>query len=316
MAGTQDPNWSLRIDPVDRPEFVPEPIDLDAAILRALSARTDLAQAKKTLQANDTTFKFLRNQTLPQADLVARYGLAGIGGQKFQRVSGRQPAVVSTIPGGLGDAVTSLFANNYPQWSVQLNFSVPIGYNVASTAVAQAKLQMNQTAAQVSQIELQIATDVTNAVTNLQSDVEAVQAAQAALDLAQQTYEAEQAKLDVGLSTNYNVILDLNALNTVKNSYLQAVLNYRNALVELDRLQQTTLQNLNVTLPDDRHADRTGARRQRTLRKRIITKARRARKRFFLGSAAGWMISRRRGRCRPAHSGSVRSACCVRPGPV
>ena len=32
------------------------------------------------------------------------------------------------------------------------------------------------------------------------------------------------------------------------NNELQAILNYRNSLVELDRLQQTTLQNLNVTL--------------------------------------------------------------------
>ena len=52
----------------------------------------------------------------------------------------------------------------------------------------------------------------------------------------------------MGLSTNYNVILALNTLNAVKNSYLQAVLSYTNALVEFDRLQQTTLQNVNVTL--------------------------------------------------------------------
>jgi outer membrane protein len=246
VSGTNDPNWNFRIDPVDRPEFVPEPIDLDAAIRRALTARTDLSAAKKTLQANDVTYKFLRNQTLPQADLVARYGLAGVGGEKFVRNS--TTGLTTVAPGGLGDAVSSLFNNNFPQWSVGVNFSMPIGYNVATTSVAQAKLEMSQTAAQVNQIELQIATDVTNAVTNIQSDVEAVQAAQAALELAQQTYEAEQAKLDVGLSTNYNVILDLNALNTVKNSYLQAVLAYRNALVELDRLQQTTLQTAGVTL--------------------------------------------------------------------
>ncbi len=52
----------------------------------------------------------------------------------------------------------------------------------------------------------------------------------------------------MGVSTNYNVILELNALNASKNSYLQAVLNYRNALVEMDRLQLTTLNTLNVTL--------------------------------------------------------------------
>ena len=56
------------------------------------------------------------------------------------------------------------------------------------------------------------------------------------------------ATLEIGTSTNYNVIQQLNSLNAAKTSYLQAVLNYRNALVELDRLQQTTLNTANVTL--------------------------------------------------------------------
>jgi hypothetical protein len=37
-------------------------------------------------------------------------------------------------------------------------------------------------------------------------------------------------------------------LADARNSELRAVLNYRKALVELERLQETTLQNLNITL--------------------------------------------------------------------
>ncbi len=129
-----------------------------------------------------------------------------------------------------------------------LNINVPIGLSVATATMATAKIQQTQIDAQVHQIELQVAVDVTNAATNVRSTGEAAQAAQTAQELAEQTYEGEQAKLKVGVSTIYNVILDLNALNAAKNSYLQAVLNYRNALVEMDRLQQTTLTALNVTL--------------------------------------------------------------------
>jgi outer membrane protein len=249
VRGTQDPNWSARIDPTDRPDFEPVTIDVEAAVRRALSERTDLAQARKSLEANDVTYRFLRNQLLPQANLVASYGLSGLGGTKFVRESSAiSSPIVSTVPGGFTDALGSLLTNTYPSWNVGLNVSVPIGLSVATASMAGARIEREQTASQVRQIELQIAVDVTNAATNVQSTVEAVQAARAAQELAQKTYEGEQAKFDVGLSTNYNVILDLNALNTVKNSYLQAVLNYRNALVELDRLQQTTLSALGVTL--------------------------------------------------------------------
>ena len=83
VAGTQDPNWNMELDPTDRPDFRPESVDVGASVRRALESRTDLAQARKTLQINDVTLKYLRNQTLPQADVVARYGLVGQGGTQY-----------------------------------------------------------------------------------------------------------------------------------------------------------------------------------------------------------------------------------------
>ena len=62
-------------------------LNVEDAIRRAVAERTDLAQAKKNLQQNDITYKFLRNQLLPQADLVAAYGLAGLGGTQLLRQS-------------------------------------------------------------------------------------------------------------------------------------------------------------------------------------------------------------------------------------
>jgi outer membrane protein len=253
VGGAQDTNWSARIDPIDRPEFEPVTVDVEAAVRRALSERTDLQQARKTVDANNVTMKFLKNQLLPQANLVASYGLAGLGGTFQPSAPGTpNPRVPLDIPGGFpgsfAGALGSLLTNTYPSWSIGLNVSLPIGLNVANASMAAAKIEQTQIDAQVHQIELQVAVDVTNAATNVRSTSEAVEAAQAAQELAQKTYEGEQAKFDVGVSTNYNVILELNALNAAKNSYLQAVLNYRNALVEMDRLQQTTLTALNVTL--------------------------------------------------------------------
>ena len=89
--------------------------------------------------------------------------------------------------------------------------------------------------AQLKQIELQMATEVTNAAINVRSNVERVQAAQVARELAQQQLNAENSKFAVGMSTNYFVVQAQNQLATAQNNELQAVLNYRKALVELDR---------------------------------------------------------------------------------
>jgi len=249
VAGTQDANWSAEIDPVDRPEFRPEPIDIDAAVRNALSQRTDLEIAKKNVSSNDLTRKYLMDQTMPQVDLTATYGLSGIGGPYQQRdTSILGSNVTTTVPGGIGDTFNTLFHNQYPRWTVGVNVSYPLGQSAQEAAVARARVQVNQVQAQLKQIELQVATDVTNAALTSQSAAEAVQAAQAAREFAQRKLEAEQSKFEVGMSTNYFVVQAQRDLRDAQNTELRQTLNYRKALVELERLQQTTLQNLNITV--------------------------------------------------------------------
>jgi outer membrane protein TolC len=249
VGGTNDPNWSVRLDPVDRPDFTPQTFDIEAAVRRALSERTDLTIAKKNMEANDVTLKYLVDQMRPQADFTATYGLVGVGGTQFlTQGTGLNREILGTIPGGYSDALSTLFHTNYPRWTAQLNFSYPLGVSAQQASVARARVQLNQVQAQTRQIELQVATDVTNAVITAQSNTERVQAAQAARELAQKQLEAEQSKFEVGMSTNYNVIQSQRDLATAQNNELQAILNYRKSLVELERLQQTTLQNLNITV--------------------------------------------------------------------
>jgi outer membrane protein len=240
VGGTSDPLWTSTLDPVDRPDFSPAPIDVNAAILKAQSTRTDVAQAKKNLAVNDETLKFLNDQTLPQADLVGRYGLAGQGGTEFLTSgSGITRTVTGTVPGGYSDALSTLFKRNFPTWSVSLNLSYPLGMSAQKAAIARAKIQENQVDAQLKQIDLQVATDVENAGVNVENSAERVQAAQSARDLAQQQLNAENSKFNVGMSTNYNIVQAQRDLATAQNNELQAILAYRKALVEFDRVQQT-----------------------------------------------------------------------------
>ena len=251
VSGTQDPNWNATIDPVDRPDFRPETIDVEAAVRRALSERTDLTIASKDVQINDVTLKYLADQTKPQADLQANYGLSGIGGTQLtcaQTGINCDPNTITRIPGGYGGSVSSLFSGDFPRWTVGVNISYPLGLSSQKAAVARARVQLDQVQAQLKQVELQIATEVTNAAITVRSNVERVQAAQVARELAQRQLDAENSKFAVGMSTNYFVVQAQNQLATAQNNELQSVLNYRKALVELDRLQQTTLQNLNITV--------------------------------------------------------------------
>jgi outer membrane protein TolC len=240
VSGTNDPLWTSAIDPVDRPDFRPEPVDLVASTQRALTARTDVQQAKKNLEANDITMKLLQDQVLPQADLITRYATTGQGGTRYETTgNGVNRVVTSTIPGGYGDALSMLLKQKLPTWSFAVNFSYPLGTSAAQASVARARIQQNQIDVQLKQLELQVTSDVANAAVQVQNNAERVQAAQAARDLAQQQLDAENSKFAVGMSTNFQVVQAQRDLATARNNELQAVLAYRRALVEFERVQQT-----------------------------------------------------------------------------
>ena len=76
--------------------------------------------------------------------------------------------------------MSSLFGDNFPAWRVQTNISVPVSPNVAAASMAAAKIQIQQNVSQMKQVELQIATDVTNVAISIRNDIQAVRAAQAA----------------------------------------------------------------------------------------------------------------------------------------
>jgi outer membrane protein TolC len=239
VNGTDDPLWRATIAPIDRPEFRPEPLDVETAVKRALGGRSDLDQARKTLTSNDVTIKFLRNQTLPGVDFIANYTAQGLGGTQFIRQNtGLGSQVTGTIPGGFADAYRTLFGRDYPTWNLQLNVSYPLGGSPMDAQYARARVQRNQSAAQLRALELQVATDVTNAALQVESSLKSYEASTVARELAQVRLQAEQSRFEVGLSTNFFVVQAQRDLATAQNSELRALLNYRQALVDYERVQE------------------------------------------------------------------------------
>jgi outer membrane protein len=248
VSGTEDPNWVATLDPVDRPDFVSEQVDIESAIRTALSQRTDIEIAKRNVENNSTTLGFLRNQTLPIVDMQLNYGVQGVGGPFQQRTILGGESTTQIVPGGPMDAFSSLFRGQNPRWTLGVNVTYPLGLSTQDAAVARARVQLSQIQSQLRQIELTVASDVTNSAIQVRNTSESVQAAQAARELSQRRLEAEQSKFEVGMSTNYFVVQAQRDLNDARNSELRAILNYRKALVEFERLQQTTLSNANITV--------------------------------------------------------------------
>lgn len=239
VNGTDDPLWRASLNPVDRPVFAPEPLNVEAAVKTALTNRSDLEQARRQIDANDTTLQFMSNQRLPALDVTAAYGAQGLGGTQFIRQgTGLGSTVIGTIPGGFGDALRTLTGRDYPTWNFQMNLSYPLGGSAADANYARARVQLNQSNAQLRALELTVATEVTNAALQVETGLQRYQAATVARELAQTRLMAEQSRFDVGLSTNFFVVQAQRDLATAQNSELRVLLDYRKALVDYQRAQE------------------------------------------------------------------------------
>jgi outer membrane protein TolC len=239
VNGTEDPLWRAALNPVDRPVFAPEPLDVEGAVRNALAGRSDLDAARRTVESNDVTMRFLGNQRLPALDVTAAYGATGLGGTQLVRNSSSVDSVVRDIlPGGYSDAWRALTGRDFPTWNFAMTLSYPLGGSAADATYARARVQLNQAAAQLRALELQVATDVTNAALQVENGLRRYEAASAARQLAETRLDAEQSRFNVGLSTNFFVVQAQRDLATAQNSELRALLDYRRALVDYQRVQE------------------------------------------------------------------------------
>ena len=239
VNGTDDPLWNASLEPIDRPTYSSSSIDVEAAVRRALATRTDLETSRRQMQSNDISLRNLVDQQMPALDLTASYGMAGVGGPTFIRAPGSLGgAITDIISSGYTDALRILANRDAPTWNLALSFSYPIGTSPAEANTARARLQQRQTIAQARALELQVATEVTNAALQVEANRERLQAASAALVLQERRLDAEQSRFDVGLSTNFFVVQAQRDLRDAQNAELRALLDYRRAQVEFERVQE------------------------------------------------------------------------------
>ena len=228
--------WALRIVPTDRPTAEPMVVDVEGATRKALDARTDVVAARKDLENADLNVQYASNQRLPDVSLVAGYGSTGVGGTIIQR-DGFGGPVVATIPGGYGDAISSVFGRDFPTWTLGVNFSYPLFNRQADATAARSKISREQAQTSLRRLEMQVASEVRSAGRAVETNYKRVESTRAARVLAEQRLDAEQKKFAAGMSTNFAVTQAQRDLALAMVLELRAVADYRKSVVNFDRVQ-------------------------------------------------------------------------------
>ncbi len=229
--------WTTRIEPSDLPAFQPVTVDVDAAVRNALQMRTDLQQARKSIEANDISIRYFRNQTLPDVTAAFDYGLTGLGGTQFVRGAGFPGPIVGQTQRSFGSVLGDLFQNQFPSWTLSLNVSYPLGNSQQAASLARAQLQSSQATTQLKNAELQVVTQVRTISRQVQTNQKRVDSTRASRGLSEQKLDAEQKKLAAGTSTTFIVFQAQRDLAQARNNELSAILDYNRSVVDFETIQ-------------------------------------------------------------------------------
>jgi outer membrane protein len=269
------PNFvNVEIIPRDlpqRPEAIEAP-SFEEAVREAFAKRPELQESAINLLNSDIDVKATRNALLPTATLTAQYGTVGLAGNqaKFtaQTVAGAQvvdatgapvlgfflPATQLTPNGtasaGFGDALSSAFHNNFPDYQVSLNVQIPIRNRSAQADNQRSILVQRQLEAQLQQLKNAALLDVRNTYVALEQDRARVEAASKARELQQQTFDAEQKKYQLGASTVFLVIQTQRDLISAQGTELRALADLVEARANYERAVGRTLEVHSVTIAD------------------------------------------------------------------
>jgi len=234
----------------------------------ALGHRAELAESRIDLSTRELNIKAVRNAMLPTLDLYAYYGGSGIGGdvnaallppectssggtfQKCFTPAQAAPPFRNGGPVSYGSTFSQLFTGAAPDKGVGLTLTIPIRNREAQANQVRAELEYRQAQVRLQQLANQVRIEVRNAQFALQQNRASVQAAQAAVDFARQTLNAEQQKLAVGVSNSTAVLQDQSGLTTAESNLVSAKAAYEKARVELDRATGLLLDHSGIVMAD------------------------------------------------------------------
>jgi outer membrane protein TolC len=229
---------------------------------QALQHRGELEESRIDLSTRKLNSQVLVNALLPTADVFAYYGGSGLGGvqnpanlcanQNPQRFGcagppGTTPPVRTE---SYGDTLSQLVDSTAPDKGIGLTLSVPLRNRVGQANQIRSELEYQQAQMRFQQLENQVRIEVRNAQFTLQQNRAAVQAAQAAVDLARQSLYAEQRKLQAGISTPTLVLQQESLLTTAQSNLISAMAAYEKSRLELDRASGLLLEHSNIQIAD------------------------------------------------------------------
>lgn len=243
-----EPETEITVEPTDRPEEKTlRAVSAAAATEHAMARRPELQLARREIERRMIDAKAASNKRLPQLDVVANYGKAGLAGRTNPSCVDFTNGVPCADPPGIrpdfGDSDRDVFnGRSAESYGVAGVLSIPLGNNTARHDYDRAELELRRAKTALVRLEQSIVSEIRRAARNLAASFEGIEAAERAQVAAAEQLRAERVRLEHGESTPFDVLLREEDLVRAESQKILAEQTYHNSITALDRAQGTILE--------------------------------------------------------------------------
>jgi|GEM_PF-911179 len=231
---------TLGVLPVTDPVVKPQVVDTRAEVEKSLANNPQVRQLQLAIASRRIDELVAANNRLPQLDMSVTLTPQGRSVDTIPDATTGDPG----SQGGWGEAFRNIFSDNVTNdglladWTLTGNVTLtwdvqnrgPKGQHQAAV------LQIEKSRIQLEQTRQQIAAAVIRASNGLRTASKVMEVSEISLELAEENLAAEQARFDVGRSTNFDVLERLDEVDSAAANALNAQINYLKALVQLQSL--------------------------------------------------------------------------------
>lgn len=253
------------VEPAEQPNPDVEIKDTqETALENMVEYSPALGALRESIRTALLQVKFQENQTLPQLNLGAQFGVTAIAGTSRCVMSfsltttGKGNCTVPVSPpkpnngnklpfGGIyGAALNRMLDARFYNYAAVLSFEMPLDNAAAKAALAQARVSYEQSRLQYREAVSQSVLQIESALANLRADEQRVQATRAATYYAEKSLHDEQVRFRVGMATTHDLLQFQSELVTAQGNQVAADTDLENARFALWHAEGTLLRQFKI----------------------------------------------------------------------
>ena len=227
--------------------------DLDKVSQIAFNNRPEIKQSKLKIKSSKQMVEYYKNQLLPDFNLEASLGYAGLGGKESSNYSSAilgPPSIDSKYDSGLNDSINNLSSGQNLSWKIGASINIPLGNIKGKGELKSAKAKMQIDSIKLEQlldlVTLEARSSWRDVITNLKN----IDAAKIGLDLQKEILENEEERFNIGLSKTTDVLEAQAELIEAELVYNKSLADYNISINEHKFSLGTLLKDKKIILDD------------------------------------------------------------------